>query len=1506
MLTSAASDEILSSNSVNVSPALFAEWNYNLFMPPYITVAGNGSKITPSVIGTAPVESTVIKENFTTKKLVVSGTNGSISYSAGGLTGSAYKVVTYIRTNSLSPIVVNTYATSGLGKYGSYSDEAVSFSWKKFEFIIGSSEALNSMEFTISASSKSSEDSGYEIYFTVPEIYETTGFDYYNGNLWPTKSPFNYFRPGESYINTGNKNISFPSNYRRIASKTYYEESLSGGFYGNKYTPVSRVMCNPNTIILNNPAAYSGSSSAYQNPLLKNGMISDIMPYKYFISDETNKKITAIYEKNIYVNKIVLKFNTMIYVPTVTVTIGATVLTNQTPDANGILVLYWDGTTWSSTKKWTKETPVPSGSVAMPVLSSEGDIALKTAINKITVEQTGQTVTSLFNNSYFTISEFQRMNLIECSPRLEVDLSNYLLSFNIEKSLDNDSEVLPISPIDSNNATFTLSNIPAFSVTNGVIPIFSNESTNQYSVLSKMLVKNIKMYPYLQINNTAGIDGFAQYTNEYIPLGVFYSDSWVYEDDTTISVECFDITRYLQSTSVIDYAGQLLKIEDIISNILDFSGFTDYDYDSLKEATNDKNINMDLAYYFANSKDTTIFNALRELFLAYQISAYIDEYGIMKFKSLPSILLNQEVDIEISDANIIDGGYSIENKSIPGKISMRYAPPKIKQSASLQNIEDQSIALSPSFVLTTQNDVVWQQQNFDSVGFNYLDQPTAEEEPSGIAMSKTSNRFKLKVADLLDIFYTYSRDYNGYAFIEDEIVSFEYKEYKISQISKPENFITVSIKNDFELKSKINQFVKEYGVGLGNTFNEVTTATYSSGGASGATSVVIQLDNKSIRAGQSITGTGFASNTKVISVSGTTVNFSPAATSQISGVLTFSVKNPSDILIEPTGFITNVKRGAFGTKVKSHTIISETASPNADLATKNLQQRKFDAMMIEADNVTIEDSKILVEELNGETIYIYPTNELEEVTSATVTANGGAGSTTFLISAPNALIQPGQIIDNGISGGFTDVTTVIDVTDTTVTFSPAASGLVSGTVTFYEKVDKGGLYKTYSTTFTPDFAGSGDFAAGLFFNLPSAENSDEGLYQVYLNYVKATDKYTIVIEYNDGTNLTTLYTADVTRIAKQVYDNVPQVFKVSNAYEPGDTINQKYQVVRDRLYHLKVVHDIDDPEVGNIDAAHPGAEILRVYLNGIEINQWGTLDNTEEISRNNLGLPRYAILPVAVEEETIFGTMFRGNPFSSNEKPCRVYLREIYACNKALTSKTDFYFHKTPYFLNSLACGRKVEYKTYMMQTRPAVSGLNYYDVQYTTPAATVVDVLPVQYLLIYQPTDYPNDMWYRQKLNILEHAVKYSCPINTGFRARMLIANNSPMTVYLNKDSDSTILTTVRLNLWTHQIIAMSDEEIIEYNINENNLSEVAQLDSEWVQSTDAAYGILNTVSSAIEGFSYTTTIQIFGNPLIQVGDIVSLTYPMAGVSAKKYIVTNVSQNYDSGLSTSLGLKRI
>jgi hypothetical protein len=68
----------------------------------------------------------------------------------------------------------------------------------------------------------------------------------------------------------------------------------------------------------------------------------------------------------------------------------------------------------------------------------------------------------------------------------------------------------------------------------------------------------------------------------------------------------------------------------------------------------------------------------------------------------------------------------------------------------------------------------------------------------------------------------------------------------------------------------------------------IATTTYSSGGALGATTVVV-ASATGIAIGQLITGTGLAANTLVTNVSGTTITFDTATTGQIAGSLVFKV-----------------------------------------------------------------------------------------------------------------------------------------------------------------------------------------------------------------------------------------------------------------------------------------------------------------------------------------------------------------------------------------------------------------------------------------------------------------------------------------------------------------------------------------------------------------------------------------------------------------------------------------
>ena len=211
-----------------------------------------------------------------------------------------------------------------------------------------------------------------------------------------------------------------------------------------------------------------------------------------------------------------------------------------------------------------------------------------------------------------------------------------------------------------------------------------------------------------------------------------------------------------------------------------------------------------------------------------------------------------------------------------------------------------------------------------------------------------------------------------------------------------------------------------------------------------------------------------------------------------------------------------------------------------------------------------------------------------------------------------------------------------------------------------------------------------------------------------------------------------------------------------------------------------------------------------------------------------------------------------------------------------------------------------------MMQTQPTIVGINVYDVQYQSPAATNVDILPIEYGQYYYPTGAPADNQYRQMLVVDEYSLSYSTPLNTGFRAKFAIANNSPYLVWIHKDPDQLNTTSTHLVLWTHEIVAQSDPSIIEKVLNINNITEVAQVDSLWIQSSYAAEKMIGVIANAIEGFSKDTTLKIFGNPLIQLGDIISVTYKLTGINQRLFVVQGIKHTFNNGLETDLVINAV
>ena len=1113
---------------------------------------------------------------------------------------------------------------------------------------------------------------------------------------------------------------------------------------------------------------------------------------------------------------------------------------------------------------------------------------------------------------------------------------------------------------------------------------------------------------------------------EYVPGGVFYVDTWA-EDSQSVTAQAYDITRYLQTTPSPDYVADMQDIFTTISNILDLAGFTDYDYDSLSYVCKDYNASIDLAYFFCNSKDSTLLDTLSQLFLAYQIGAYIDEYGIMRFLSLKDIISNVYEDINLFDSNVVKDGYSIENATKPGKISIRYQPPKIKQSPLLKNVKNVGVMDSSSFIYATGNDVVWSQQNTDSVGFNYLNAD----------MLKTDNKFTLNVNDVLDIFHSYSLSNNGYALIEDEIVSFEYKEYSLSAPSITP--VTKSVRSQIELNSEINNFIKTNNIGL-ITNNDPTVKVDSSvsGDLTGnitntrrgifntkindhkllttsladknlssytpGTTFAYPLNNKIAMSGMVTDFHNRAIDGRLLVYPTTDVdygNVNDSVSGKYLGYQTYVTKFEfADIQTGSTGLFFNMisetnQLGAYFVEIVKYIdsspqqnthyecIISIQTSTRLEILAKSditalvskiidnfpkvliadpkkahnyLQNMAITSPLIlkvvhypessDLGNAVVDGDRLIKVFLNNNEIKSW------EVPSAAYTSGFGLSTITNAVKNTGPLVLSDTITSIQVNGKSETLTSTI-TNAFAIQYSTGISYTTSSTHSFQvgETVTITGVTPTaYNVTGVIEYITSNSFYINNFYNSYDATYSSGGTATVNrpsispgititttdnrmvygdvvtLSGVTPSDfnnpalTGTLTVAYADSTTvffyidpvladaLPSYGTGGTASTTRSALDYI--TYTADNSYLIGDFVT--ISGITPSEYNIYgFVADATSTEFSI--AVSPGT--YGTYVSGglaersIDLN---TLNDFLPISKNEInGLKKVLTLPIQVAPSTKYGVFSSANPtipgygFGLAGETVS-YVSEIYACQTPLKDSFSNYYHQDKSFLNSVLQNKNIIEKTFCAQTKPEVVGVNYYDVEYTTPAAISVNVLPIEYLWHYYPGEDIKDQKYLQTQLVPDTSLSYSTPINTGFRSKMMIVNNAPHMVYLNTDTSATNQFTVKLNLWTHEIITLSDQEIVEKVIDQSNGLEVAQIDSGWIQSKQSALRLASLIAGSIDGFSKTTTLNIFGNPMIQVGDVVTLTYPLAGINQCRYLVHSVSQSFNNGLSTKLVLKTL
>lgn len=107
-----------------------------------------------------------------------------------------------------------------------------------------------------------------------------------------------------------------------------------------------------------------------------------------------------------------------------------------------------------------------------------------------------------------------------------------------------------------------------------------------------------------------------------------------------------------------------------------------------------------------------------------------------------------------------------------------------------------------------------------------------------------------------------------------------------------------------------------------------------------------------------------------------------------------------------------------------------------------------------------------------------------------------------------------------------------------------------------------------------------------------------------------------------------------------------------------------------------------------------------------------------------------------------------------------------------------------------------------------------------------------------------------------------------------------------------------------------LSSSGQVEYNTDDTDLyttTEPLVFTSRWIQNKNDAKNIAEWIKSKFINRGQVISMSVFGNPLLSVGDMITVKYPYEGLygnngaEAKKFIITNITQSFDQGLETTI-----
>jgi hypothetical protein len=223
-------------------------------------------------------------------------------------------------------------------------------------------------------------------------------------------------------------------------------------------------------------------------------------------------------------------------------------------------------------------------------------------------------------------------DLIEISPRLKVNITDYVLDYDINKNLMATDFGLPVGGLVASTGGVNLSNHDgAFTELN----VF-NKTNKTGSIVANILKPQIKFDFYEAIFDVNGFDKF-------VPLKTFYSENSAIATSglQDVSLTLRDAYFILESNKAAPIFLQSCTLTMAVALLLDNIGFSNYVFKNINTA------NDPVVPFFFIEPDVSVAEILQRLAKATQTAMFFDEYN--NFVVMPKEYLMP--DISVRDEN---------------------------------------------------------------------------------------------------------------------------------------------------------------------------------------------------------------------------------------------------------------------------------------------------------------------------------------------------------------------------------------------------------------------------------------------------------------------------------------------------------------------------------------------------------------------------------------------------------------------------------------------------------------------------------------------------------------------------------------------------------------------------------------------------------------------------------------------------------------------------------------